>query len=451
MANFAVNHSLSYAVGRSSLHEAGVFALEEVNPESRSVLFEDAPDLFIQSLENRGDNLICGNCHSYVGTLSMQVDMLLGRLSRQNLDGILGRSKQLCHQDNFEDAMLRPIFCCQNKCGELYCSESCAANHWKKSHCLLCTGSMEEDASLVKFKIHAVETNEIFLMAADHFAYICTQAEARLDHVTDIDEKRKYMESAARDVAEPYSSFVRNLWWDAAIAPDGTDPQHLMVSLVTIVDEAWALLSDAFQLEARGLSGFLSAEYLSRTIGMFEQNNVGVRLSSPPAVRVEALHAGDKSTAYYATVARQVADSLSYDDFGMEDEHEYEEEEEVDKGDEMEEEEAGDEAADADYRDLQRTLETHGILSLFPPLDGAAFYLTICRINHSCVPNVRVEYVNKGVDGGLMAEVKVVRPIGAGEELVQSYIDENLSWEDRRTALMDYGFECTCEKCVRRM
>ena len=59
--------------------------------------------------------------------------------------------------------------------------------------------------------------------------------------------------------------------------------------------------------------------------------------------------------------------------------------------------------------------------------------------------------MNKGVDGGLMAEVKVVRPIGAGEELVQSYIDENLSWEDRRTALMDYGFECTCEKCVRRM
>ena len=52
--------------------------------------------------------------------------------------------------------------------------------------------------------------------------------------------------------------------------------------------------------------------------------------------------------------------------------------------------------------------------------------MSAAAINHSCVPNVRVEYVNKGVDGGLMAEVKVVRPIGAGEELVQSYIDENL-------------------------
>jgi hypothetical protein len=56
-------------------------------------------------------------------------------------------------------------------------------------------------------------------------------------------------------------------------------------------------------------------------------------------------------------------------------------------------------------------LGQHGDSNIFPPLDGSAFYLNICRINHSCEPNVRVEYVNKGAysagGGGLTAQVRV--------------------------------------------
>ena len=421
--------------------------------------------MFLQSIENRADNLTCGQCHGFVGTLSMQEDALLRRLNRQDLAELEKRSGDLRHGDNFEDVYLRPIVNCKERCGEIYCSEGCAEQHWRKGHCLLCTGALEEDAPLVQFKIYAMESNEIFLMAADHFASICAEVDARLIYITGLtdEEKRRVAETTAREVAEPYSSFVRSLWWDAAVAPEGTDPEQLRASLVEMVEIAWNLLADALNLEARGLSSFLSAEYLSRTIGMFEQNNVGVRLSGPLEARVAELRPEDKQVPHFASLAQQIANTLEEDSM-MEDDcchvisngGEYGDMEEEEEGDDdgREEEEEEQELADY-YTALQNTVHSVGSLNLFPPLDGAAFYLNICRINHSCVPNVRVEYVDRGPNdaegrmGGLSAVVRVLRPIAQGEELVQSYIDEDAPWVERQEALRDYGFTCTCAKCAR--
>lgn len=456
--------SVPYEVRVSSLHQLGVFAKEPVEldePSRRSVLFEEVPAIFLQSMENRADAIICGHCHGFVGTLSMQEDLLLRGLSRQDVTELEKRSGELRNESDFEDAHVLPVVSCREKCGEIYCSEGCAKQHWEKGHCLLCTGALEEDAPLVQFKIHAMESNEIFLMAADHFAGICAEVDARLSNGVSDEERKMLAEGTAREVAEPYSSFVRNLWWEVALAPEGTDPEQLCSSLIEMVDMAWHLLSDALQLEARGLSNFLSAEYLSRTIGMFEQNNVGVRMSGPLEMRVAELRPGDKQTPHFATLSQAIADTLEHpmdededgDEDGEEEEpilcvdydgEEEDEEEGVVEGVEMEEE-----GADADYRSLQRCLATYDSLNLFPPLDGAAFYLNICRINHSCVPNVRVEYVDKGANGGLCAELKVLRPIAQGEELLQSYIEEDAPWAERQQALKDYGFTCSCSKCIR--
>ena len=47
---------------------------------------------------------------------------------------------------------------------------------------------------------------------------------------------------------------------------------------------------------------------------------------------------------------------------------------------------------DPDLDEVRRLVEEHGEDTLFPPLDGTAFFLLICRINHSCMPNVSVRY-----------------------------------------------------------
>lgn len=106
------------------------------------------------------------------------------------------------------------------------------------------------------------------------------------------------------------------------------------------------------------------------------------------------------------------------------------------------------EAADADpnVAAIREAVEQYGLETLFPPLDGTAFYSTICHINHSCDPNVRVTYTNCP-QRGLLATLVAVRPIFPGEELVQSYIDQFQGLPARQKALKDYGFVCTCPKC----
>jgi hypothetical protein len=166
------------------------------------------------------------------------------------------------------------------------------------------------------------------------------------------------------------------------------------------------------------------------------------------------------------------------DDEGEEDdedeEEEEEEEEEVGKmavgaAEASQTQHAGEDASVAALREL---VEQHEINTLYPPLDGTAFYATICRINHSCDPNVRVTYINAspsasgtvtataegssaatavpaaGTAGCLLARLVALKPIAPGEELVQSYIDQFAPFATRQKALLDYGFVCRCTKCI---
>ena len=95
---------------------------------------------------------------------------------------------------------------------------------------------------------------------------------------------------------------------------------------------------------------------------------------------------------------------------------------------------------------IQSLLSLHDTDMLFPPLDGTAFFLTICKVNHSCEPNMFVRYtcVDKF---GVCAEAVSMKCIAEREELVQSYVDQTLPYQERQESLADYGFICTCSLC----
>ena len=122
--------------------------------------------------------------------------------------------------------------------------------------------------------MHACETNEIFLLVGDIFARICTSIAD--DDVADIPREVSVPKALA-----PYDNYVRNLWWEVATSPDEIDTGSFSITLQELVRESWGLLSVALDLKGRGLVDILSEEYFSRTIGMFEQNNVGIRLPNP--------------------------------------------------------------------------------------------------------------------------------------------------------------------------
>ena len=109
---------------------------------------------------------------------------------------------------------------CSAECGEIYCSASCRDHHWHHhGHRLLCTGYISDEEAeshpLMAFKIHAISTNEIFLMVADVFAIIITRAELKRE------SDGSDLVEALRWASQPLESYVRNLWWEAAKAPPG--------------------------------------------------------------------------------------------------------------------------------------------------------------------------------------------------------------------------------------
>ena len=133
----------------------------------------------------------------------------------------------------------------------------------------MCTGSITDEeadsSALVQFKIHACETNEIFLLVADIFASICCS----------VDEMRAegIMDDAIilTNVLSPYAKFVRNPWWEVAI-PSIHDvgisledcPENFAQTLQQLVTDSWNMLRQTLDLDSRGLAEVLSIDYMAR-------------------------------------------------------------------------------------------------------------------------------------------------------------------------------------------
>ena len=309
----------------SPLHGEGVKSAR--NHATGDVIYSEKPLCILQTLPNTQDVLVCGACHKILGSFDLQIKLLSKELTRQTLT---------IQMDNLVDSAdpTNAVFHCPDRCGELYCSTACRDQHWSR-HQLLCTGALtEEEAAtspLIRFKMHACETNEIFLLVADVFAKICS----------DIDMMRQSKAAGnGEDVAiiaaalAPYDRFVRNLWWDCVVIDpsssspkpsssnisgsvtqatandndgDGGNEENLPSVLKQLVVESWALLREVLNLDGRGLTHVLTAEYMARTIGMFEQNNIGVRCTHPLTVAAASLYPHTSFVAPFLAGAEKIS------------------------------------------------------------------------------------------------------------------------------------------------
>lgn len=204
---------------------------------------------------------------------------------------------------------------------------------------------------------------------------------------------------------------------------------------------------------------------------MFEQNNVGVRLRNPVAAFVDSIESFEKADMFArellsdvqliaANLENEVCMDEACGEGDGEDEDEYEdidddEEENVESTPEgvMSAADVIDESTgNPDLDIVHDTIAQYGEDSFLPPLDGTAFYFLICKINHSCVPNVIVKYTSsedsQSGQVGLVAQLVALRDILPGEELLQSYVDASLPTAARGKLLSEYGFKCSCVKCV---
>lgn len=253
MSSFAdPSMSAPFEVRKSPLHGFGVFAGTSI--KAGTVIFNEEPLLRLQSLTNKSDAVVCGGCYRFVGSLGLQLEFLARKVNRLSSFEAGARFPQ--------DQFLSEVVTCGFTCGELYCSEACRAMHWDRGHSVLCTGCVAEEnannSPLIAFKSYAVATNEIFLMVGDVFASIFTHASVQ--SATDVDAKI----AAVIALIRPFTEYVHELWWNVAIAPEGTDADELANSLKEIVADAWSHLDALFNIRAQGLSSVLSQEFVAR-------------------------------------------------------------------------------------------------------------------------------------------------------------------------------------------
>ena len=98
---------------------------------------------------------------------------------------------------------------------------------------------------------------------------------------------------------------------------------------------------------------------------------------------------------------------------------------------------------DSDYIKFCRIVTANGVGNDDDDMNG--IYRQFSRINHSCLPNVSVEWEK------LKMEVKAIRVIKKGEELSFNYAGElgiEGSWKERRDLLQkSWFFDCECPAC----
>lgn len=330
-----------------------------------------------------------------------------------------------------------------------------------------------------------MQTNEIFLLVGEVLAQIaaafCKGRPPRTRAEGTADSSSSSLDADKLEAARaPFADFVQEPWWDVAAPRDtcSQDAAHgsshavdaaaasLPGTLRALCEESSALLRRAFALSIgplpEPLQLALSAERFGRVVGMFEQNNVGVRAPSPiPGVVRELLAEGEGAVDGFGhhrgTAGREVLREAA----GLVMEITQEDEDCADEDDEDE----GDTilgilrgAVDgADGDDDGTGPEEEG---LFAPLDGTALYSLVCCMNHSCRPNCVVRYPAGGgqlrgagepenlrAADPLVADVVLLEDVPAGVELTQSYVTREMGLAERRKALEDYGFLCACPRC----
>lgn len=76
-----------------------------------------------------------------------------------------------------------------------------------------------------------------------------------------------------------------------------------------------------------------------------------------------------------------------------------------------------------------------------------AVFLTVARLNHSCIPNAQGN-LNTALPGSQFT-IHALREIAAGEEITISYLHDELGIRSMRQKVLKdgYGFECACEIC----
>ncbi|KAK9805419.1 hypothetical protein WJX73_003394 [Symbiochloris irregularis] len=402
----------------------GVFARQGVSEDE--LLFRERALVGAQHSSNKAEILACSQCFCFVGSIEAQIAWRL--TNEGHAGGTVQRLQQGLKLPFSDQFSLPPIVSCPGGCtDEVYCSRACADAAWTEHHSLLCCGRDDQGSAqqrtlldrgtasssesretacsnvgaMREFREFADATNDIFHVAARATARVCLHAQAQLQGAMHtLGEEQAW--TALQQAWLPFAVGWKAVWWESIAVPeDIEDEATFRAELRDLAEESLDLLKPALAAQASAFPALFDLRVYGSIIGMFELNNLGMVV--PSVVERYLLHVymdrADPEILAQQHAARKILDPLR--------------------------EQLGD--------------------AYDQPCEGTAFYSLQSCINHSCDPNAHAMKGPEDLDGSAVLLAK--RGINAGEEITISYIDESMEYEDRRVALLDYGFECRCVRC----
>lgn len=401
-----------------------------------SALYKDRPLVSMQHTANRRFINACQNCHKPLGSVRDQMGTIFNedRFRHVNL---------ACLPDTGNEF----VTCV---CGEVYCSPQCGAEAHERHHYCLCVvgaGAVGEAVSEFKFYCLSIEgCGDNLLLLAQLLATVSAKACGNYEVFSALlEELLTFTNRPFNDVARPPMGSERDEEWEQWLESTILEAFELMSRALAGQNEIFTKFF-ADKLKAFGI--------LSRLLSVFELNNIDISIPSRLSQEINALY---QSGAPIETILREkqvVMQAL----WGDEARGVYEDEEFDD--DEMESDDCDD---DDDHHHVEdescidkmlsrirdqvkeRHIEELLAESQFPNFHGTGFFVSVARTNHSCAPNVVMDFD----DGNAVVSCKAVKPISPGDQLFMSYISnpESRSKSARQASLKDYLFDCNCSLC----
>ena len=313
------------------------------------IILQERPLVSLQSIGNAHTGaLVCRCCHCYIGGPDLALAIASGRIKRENVwdyykeqQSNLEEQHMDCDADDHNSKRTRlnnkleySITPCRHNCGELFCSNECENHLWSCcGHDILCTGMIpdpqprddeeqnltfhEQLHPLLRFKMYAVQSNEILLMVADLIATVISLRRQQLEMKHTLSTSNSVTPitvASMEDLLSPYLDFTMEPWWNVACAPMISDPMKIME--VTLLDQtlrqvckvASYYLKEAVMSfthnstqsrvsqstshlfkstlleainEADEKYNMFSDDFFGKLIGSFEQNALGIRVKHP--------------------------------------------------------------------------------------------------------------------------------------------------------------------------
>mmetsp|Transcript_155364 Transcript_155364/g.289910 ORF Transcript_155364/g.289910 Transcript_155364/m.289910 type:complete len:500 (-) Transcript_155364:41-1540(-) len=458
--------------------KTGFGLFSEVSRAPGEQVFADSPLFVIQHTGNRRMVAACANCCAFVEPLHAQLEVLFSeaRFGASLLATLAEAAPHWQAEHAAAEAAagvtVGEAVRCSQGCGEVYCSEACRAAHWGQCHNLLCVGPVQsEDHPLLRFKYHALEHTDALLLAAQVLAHLINRARAMGGGI-----------AVTQGLMAELLSFCHAPFREACRPPPGRGKDAEFVAHTDgLIAEAAGWLKAAFDIHAPAEAAALfqaGPAFLSEVLGLFEYNNIDVEVTSPLAAffsakgrtllarggvngpgttaaelaLVERLLRekewlmrciwGEETTGIYADDAEieaaaaadpSAAGAVEVDAAMDEDGEEAVNPEVVNKA-------MSEARAAVDRMSFEQLLEAQ-----WPAFHGTGLFMSVARINHSCAPNVKVLFPMNSA----RLQAIALTPVNAGEELCISYIRQEADVKTRRRQLLEYGFNCVCEKCVR--